>query len=31
MKVVFDGVKTSVKGQYGQQSPQYKAISPIRW
>lgn len=31
LKFVFDGVKTSVKGQYGQQSPQYRSISPIRW
>lgn len=31
LKPVFDGVKTSVKGQYGQSSPQYQSISAIRW
>jgi len=31
LKPVFDGVKQSVKGQYGQRSLQYKAVSGIRW
>ena len=31
LKFVFDGVKTSVKGQYGQSSPNHRAISPLRW
>lgn len=31
LKFVFDGVKGSVKGQYGQASLQYKAISGMRW
>jgi hypothetical protein len=31
LKFVFDGVKTSVKGQYGQTSAQYQAISGIGW
>jgi hypothetical protein len=30
-KFVFDGVKASVKGQYGQTSPQYKSVSGISW
>jgi hypothetical protein len=29
--LVFDGVKASVKGQYGFSSPQYKSISGIKW
>lgn len=31
LKFVFDGVKGSVKGQYGQASLQYKAISGMGW
>jgi len=31
LKFVFDGVKASVKGQYGFSSPQYKSISGIKW
>ncbi len=31
LKFVFDGVKTSVKGQYGQSSAEYKSISGMRW
>lgn len=31
LKACFDGVKVSVKGQYGQTSPQYKSISGMRW
>ena len=31
LKFVFDGVKTSVKGQYGQKSPNYSAVSSMRW
>ena len=31
LKFVFDGVKTSVKGQYGQSSAEYKSISGKRW
>lgn len=31
LKTCFDGVKVSVKGQYGQTSPQYKSISGMRW
>ena len=31
LKFVFDGVKGSVKGQYGQASLQYKSISGIIW
>ena len=31
LKTTFDGVKTSVKGQYGQRSPQYAGISAISW
>ena len=31
LKFVFDGVKTSVKGQYGQSSNEYKSISGMRW
>lgn len=31
LKFVFDGVKASVKGQYGQASLQYKAISGMSW
>lgn len=31
LKFVFDGVKASVKGQYGQASLPYKAISGIMW
>lgn len=31
LKACFDGVKVSVKGQYGQTSPQYKSISGERW
>lgn len=31
LKACFDGVKLSVKGQYGQTSPQYKSISSMRW
>lgn len=31
LKFVFDGVKTSVKGQYGQASAEYKSISGKRW
>ena len=31
LKFVFDGVKTSVKGQYGQGSTQYGMVKGIRW
>lgn len=31
LKFVFDGVKVSVKGQYGQTSPQFQAISGMGW
>ncbi|MES2440227.1 MAG: hypothetical protein V4584_14250 [Verrucomicrobiota bacterium] len=31
LKFVFDGVKASVKGQYGHTSLQYKAVSGISW
>lgn len=31
LKFVFDGVKTSVKGQYGQRSSQYAAVKGIKW
>lgn len=31
LKFVFTGVKTSVKGQYGQRSLPYQSISGIRW
>lgn len=31
LKFVFDGVKTSVKGQYGQASTSYRSISGIKW
>ncbi len=31
LKSRFDGVKVSVKGQYGQASNQYKSISGMRW
>lgn len=31
LKSAFDGVKLSVKGQYGQTSPQYRSISGMRW
>jgi hypothetical protein len=31
LKTTFDGVKTSVKGQYGQRSPEYAGISAISW
>lgn len=31
LKFVFDGVKTSVKGQYGQASVAYKSISGKKW
>lgn len=31
LKFVFDGVKTSVKGQYGQSSPNTRAVSAMRW
>jgi hypothetical protein len=31
LKFVIDGVKTSVKGQYGQASAEYKSISGMRW
>lgn len=31
LKFVFDGVKVSVKGQYGQSSPQYQAIRGMSW
>jgi hypothetical protein len=31
LKFVFDGVKTSVKGQYGQGSGNYQAIKGIKW
>jgi hypothetical protein len=31
LKFVFDGVKTSVKGQYGQASPEYQGIKGIKW
>lgn len=31
LKFVFDGVKTSVKGQYGQGSANYKSISGNKW
>lgn len=31
LKFVFDGVKTSVKGQYGQSSVAYKSISGKKW
>ncbi len=31
LKFVFDGVKTSVKGQYGQSSGAYKSISGKKW
>jgi hypothetical protein len=31
LKFVFDGVKTSVKGQYGQASATYKSISGKKW
>lgn len=31
LKFVFDGVKTSVKGQYGQASVPYKSISGKKW
>lgn len=31
LKFVFDGVKVSVKGQYGQASPQYQAVSGMKW
>ena len=31
LKFVFDGVKTSVKGQYGQKSPNYSAVSGMKW
>jgi hypothetical protein len=31
LKACFDGVKVSVKGQYGQTSTQYKSISGMRW
>jgi hypothetical protein len=31
LKFVFDGVKASVKGQYGQSSPEYKSVSGIGW
>jgi hypothetical protein len=31
LKFVFDGVKTSVKGQYGQSSAEYLGIRGIQW
>jgi hypothetical protein len=31
LKFVFDGVKTSVKGQYGQGSAQFRGVSGMRW
>ena len=31
LKFVFDGVKTGVKGQYGQNSTQYAAVKGIKW
>ena len=31
LKFVFDGVKTSVKGQYGQNSTQFRSVSGMRW
>ena len=31
LKFVFDGVKTSVKGQYGQSSPNTRAVTAMRW
>jgi hypothetical protein len=31
LKFVFDGVKTSVKGQYGQASAEYLSIRGIQW
>ncbi len=31
LEFVFDGVKTSVKGQYGQSSAPYKSISGKKW
>ena len=31
LKFVFDGVKVSVKGQYGQASPQFQAVSGMAW
>lgn len=31
LKSIFDGVKASVKGQYGLSSPQYQSIRGIRW
>ncbi len=31
LKACFDGVKVSVKGQYGQTSSQFKSISGMRW
>lgn len=31
LKFVFDGVKTSIKGQYGQAPLQYQGISGIQW
>ncbi len=31
LKFVFDGVKTSIKGQYGQSSAPYKSISGKKW
>lgn len=31
LKACFDGVKVSIKGQYGQTSTPYKSISGMRW
>jgi hypothetical protein len=31
LKFIFDGVKQSVKGQYGHRSLKYKAVRGIRW
>ncbi len=31
LKFVFDGIKTSVKGQYGQGSPQFRMVKGIKW
>lgn len=31
LKSVFDGIKISTKGQYGLRSPEYSAISGIKW
>ena len=31
LKTAFDGVKTSVKGQYGQTSVQFDAVRGMAW